>query len=167
MPSALEQENQRLEKLRSLKILDSAQESDFDRITSLAVRRFNMPITLVSLVDKDRQWFKSRRGVEASQTPIEASFCREAINRGETCVVQDSLTDDAFRKIATHPTYATPIRFYAGVPLTTKEGHHIGSFCIADYNPKYTFSEEDKKDLEVMADMVITLIEKRAETATD
>lgn len=159
MLQPLSEENARLEKLRSLNILDTKPEAEYDRITALAARRFKVPISLVSLVDQNRQWFKSNHGIDIKQVSRDASFSSEIIKNAETRVIHDSMTDDVFKKIATHPTYLQPLRFYVGVPLITKDGHTIGSFCIADYSANHTFSDDDQKDLEVMAEMIIKLIE--------
>ncbi len=167
MLDSFEQENERLKKLYSLNILDSQPEDEYDRITQLAARRFNVPIALVTFLDKDQQWFKSTHGVKLGQVPRKASLCNEVLLNGSPCTIPDALSDDTLRKIVTHPVYLKPVRFYAGYPLNTKDGYTVGSFCIADLKPNYKFSEEDKKDLEVMAQMVMKLMsQKRSSTTT-
>lgn len=161
MLQKMDKEQERLEKLYSFNILDSDPENEYNRVTYLAVRRFNVPIAYISLIDKNRQWFKSKQGLDMNQTPLEASLCKEAIKGGESCIVYDALADDVFRKIATHPTYIHPLRFYAAAPIKTSDNHVIGSLSIADYKANHSFSDNDKNDLENMAHIIINLIENQ------
>lgn len=141
-------ESERLAALHKLEILDTYPEERFDRITKIASALFNVPIALVSLVDWDRQWFKSTRGLDASQTPRDAAFCAHAILEQETMVVSDALLDPRF---ADNPfvTNDPNIRFYAGYPLTLPDGNRIGTLCLIDTQPR-EFSEAK---LELLKDL--------------
>ena len=116
----------RLDTLHSLSILDTPPEERFDRLTRLARRLFDVPIALVSLVDDDRQWFKSHAGLDVTQTSRDVSFCAHALLEGNTMVIQDALNDNRFHD---NPLVTgTPgIRFYAGRPLTAPNGAPIGT----------------------------------------
>lgn len=153
-------ENKRLETLRALKILDSEPEERFDRLTRLAKRMFGVSISLVSLVDSDRQWFKSSQGLDATETPRDISFCGHAILGDDVFTVPNALEDERF---ADNPlvTDAPNIRFYAGCPLTVANGSKLGTLCIIDQEPR-DFSEEDAlllHDLAVMAEQEIAAIQ--------
>lgn len=128
-------EAERLEALRSCGILDSEPEPQFDDITKLASQLVGVPMALVSLVDKNRQWFKSRVGLAVSETPRDVSFCAHAVASGEALVVPDALADDRFFD---NPlvTDAPCIRFYAGIPLTLDDGIHAGTLCVLDRVPR-------------------------------
>ena len=128
-------ETQRLAALKALGVLDTPPEDRFDRATRLAAALFNVPVALVSLVDEDRQWFKSCFGVEICETPREASFCAHAIAARSMLVVPDALADERFRDnpmVASGPR----VRFYAGAPLRTPDGHLVGTLCILDVRPR-------------------------------
>jgi diguanylate cyclase (GGDEF)-like protein len=142
MPAPLpSNERQRIATLRSLKILDTPPEERFDRVTRLARRVFNVPIALVSLVDEERQWFKSCQGLEVSETPRGISFCGHAIMRDDPLIVPDALEDERFQD---NPMVTgTPnIRFYAGYPLNAPDGSKLGSLCIIDRKPRRVSSED-------------------------
>ncbi|HDV6364529.1 TPA: sensor domain-containing diguanylate cyclase [Burkholderia cepacia] len=125
----------RLDTLHSLSILDTPPEERFDRLTRLARRLFDVPIALVSLVDDDRQWFKSHAGLDVTQTSRYVSFCSHALLAGNTMVIQDALNDDRFHD---NPlvTGAPGIRFYAGRPLAAPNGAPIGTLCLIDTRPR-------------------------------
>ena len=141
----------RLSTLRSLKILDTAPEERFDRLTRLARRLFNVPEALVSLVDEDRQWFKSHSGTEVTETPRDISFCGHAILGDDVFLITDAHEDTRF---ADNPlvTKDPGIRFYAGCPLTMANGMRLGTLCIIDYEPR-EFSTEDLQLLQDLAQM--------------
>ena len=128
-------EQARLDSLRALQILDTAPEERFDRITRLATLAFDVPIALVSLVDHDRQWFKSCQGLDVRQTGRDISFCGHAILADEPLIIEDALTDDRF---ADNPlvTGGPKIRFYAGTPLGDDAGHKLGTLCLIDRVPR-------------------------------
>lgn len=142
----------RLETLRNLKILDTDPEERFDRVTRLARRIFGTPIALVSLVDSDRQWFKSRQGLTASETPREVSFCGHAILDDKPLVVADTRLDERF--VANPLVTADPgIRFYAGCPLSAPDGRKVGTLCVIDAE-KREMNEDDLRLLRELGRMV-------------
>jgi hypothetical protein len=142
-----ETEARRLAAVRSLEILDTPPEERFDRFTRMATRLFNVPVSLISLVDENRQWFKSRTGVQIDETPRNLSFCAHAILEPRPLVVPDALLDERF---ATNPlvTGQPRIRFYAGVPLRIA-GEAIGTFCLIDTRPR----EPTAEDLRMLRDL--------------
>lgn len=122
-------EDQRIAELRSLLLLDSSPEERFDRITRVAKELFSVPIALVSLVDTDRQWFKSCQGLDASETGRDVSFCGHAILSDEVFIVENALNDIRFKD---NPlvTGGPEIRFYAGAPLAMPSGNKLGTLCV-------------------------------------
>ena len=145
-------ETNRLAQLRSLALLDTDSEERFDRVTRLAQRLFGVPIALVSFVDADRQWFKSRQGLDVQETPRESSFCAHAILGDEVMQVEDATTDPRF---AENPLVlgAPEIRFYAGAPIEGPGGAKLGTLCIIDREPR-ELSASDMKLLQDLAEMV-------------
>lgn len=133
----------RVESLRGLRVLDTSPEERFDRLTRLARRLFDVPIALVSFVDEDRQWFKSRVGLEAQETPREVSFCAHAILDDHIMVIPDAGLDDRFKD---NPLVTgTPnIRFYAGRPIQAPDGAKVGTLCIIDNEPRQ-LSDDDRQ----------------------
>jgi GAF domain-containing protein len=155
-PEIPENEAERLHALRTLKILDTAHEERFDRVTRMAKRMFGVSVSLVSLVDEDRQWFKSSQGLEATETPRDISFCGHAINQNGLFIIPDAIEDVRF---ADNPlvTDAPNIRFYAGYPLEIREGLKIGTLCLIDQKPR-VMDEEDQqlfKDLGAMVEQEV------------
>ena len=128
-------ETERLDALRRLKVLDTPAEKSFDDIARLAASICEVPIALVSLIDRDRQWFKSRFGIGATETHRDLAFCAHAILGGDLFVVPDTSNDDRFRENAL-VTGEPKIRFYAGHPLTTPEGFNLGTLCAIDRVPR-------------------------------
>ena len=142
----------RLETLRNLKILDTDPEERFDRVTKLAKRLFGTDIALVSLVDSDRQWFKSYQGIEVTETPRDISFCGHAILDDQVMVVNDTHTDERFRDnplVSADPN----IRFYAGCPLNAPNGRKLGTLCVIDSEPREV-NDEDIALLEELGQLV-------------
>ncbi|KFE69886.1 ATP-binding protein [Hyalangium minutum] len=144
-PSIPADEAQRLKALWDLCVLDTPPEERFDRIVRMAVRLFQVPIALVSLVDKDRQWFKARYGIAELSGPRNTSFCGHAILHSEMLVVPDATLDPRFLD---NPNVldAPHVRFYAGQPLRAPNGRLVGTLCVVDYKTR-EFSEEDRRAL--------------------
>lgn len=153
------QEAARLEALRQYRILDTPSEQAYDDITALAAFICDVPIALISLVDADRQWFKSKVGIDVNETSRDVSFCAHAILDQRMLVINDALCDDRF---VDNPlvTCAPGIRFYAGVPLTTPEGHSIGTLCIIDRKPRQ-LSDTQINMLEALARQVVVQLEQK------
>ncbi len=130
-----ENESARLAALQRYAILDTAAEAQFDDFTQLASQLCGVPIALISLVDEKRQWFKSRLGLNASETPRDISFCGHALFRPDILEVPNALEDERF---CDNPLVTSPpgIRFYAGMPLITPDGHAIGTLCVIDLVPR-------------------------------
>ena len=141
-------EAQRLAALHATRLLGSAPEESFDRVTRTAARLLDVPIALVSLVDRERQWFKSRTGMEACETPRDISFCAHAILADEPMVVPDAARDARF---VDNPlvTGSPQLRFYAGVPLYSAERKKIGTLCVMDRRPR----EIGPADLDALRDL--------------
>lgn len=153
-------EQDRLESLQSYHILDTATEQDFDELTELASVICGTPIALISLVDKDRQWFKSVKGLPVSQTDRAYSFCAHAIiSPNEIFEVEDAQADDRFKD---NPlvTGDPNITFYAGVPLINEDGFALGSLCVID-NEKKKLSQQQRSALKTLAHQVINKLELR------
>jgi GAF domain-containing protein len=133
-------EEQRIATLHRLGILDTPEEQRFDRLTRLAAGILRVPVALVSLVDRERQWFKSAHGVEVRQTPRESSFCAHAVAARELLVVPDALADNRF---ADNPQVSgsTRVRFYAGCPLFVDQSC-IGTLCVLDVRPRQLSLEQ-------------------------
>lgn len=145
-------EEDRLEELYSLHLLDSASELRFDRYTDLVASTFGFPIVLISLVDRDRQWFKSRLGWNKNQCPRDISFCGHTINQDSLMVVPDALDDPRFARnpLVTGDPY---IRFYAGAVVRGPAGYPLGTLCVLDHQPRY-FDEEHRIRLRLFADLI-------------
>ena len=150
----------RLTTLRSLDILDSLGKERFDRLTRMAKHMFRVPIALVSLVDENRQWFKSCIGLEVSETSRDISFCGHAILGDEVFVIPDTLKDDRF---ADNPLVLEDphIRFYAGCPIRVANGSRIGTLCIIDQVPRDFCAEDEEllKDLAAMVEQELTAVQ--------
>ncbi|WP_260492785.1 GAF domain-containing protein [Pseudoalteromonas maricaloris] len=135
IPELPKNEPARLHALRELAILDTKPTLELDRITQFTAHVFDAPIALVSLVDKDRQWFKSRFGLDAEQTSRDVSFCGHAILEDTVFVVSDTLEDPRFMD---NPLVlnAPHIRFYAGAPIILSSGFRVGTVCVIDLEPE-------------------------------
>jgi len=152
-------EERRLAVLRSYGVLDTPPEKEFDDLTRLAALICDVPIALVSLIDRDRQWFKSRVGLDAPETPRDVAFCSHAILGRTPLVVGDALRDERFHDnplVTSDPL----IRFYAGAPLSASDGERIGTLCVIDRKPR-TLTPEQLEGLETLARHVVTQLELR------
>lgn len=152
-------EAQRLEALYGYKILDTTSEQVFDDITRLAAQICGTPISLISLLEAERQWFKSKVGLEATETSRDVSFCAHAILQPDILIVSDTLADKRF---TTNPlvTSAPQIRFYAGVPLLSSKGYALGTLCVIDYVSR-KLSQEQVEALRILGRQVSSQLESR------
>lgn len=154
-------ETARLVSLHSLRLLDSYPEERFDRITRMAKRIFDVEICLISLVDTERQWFKSKQGLDVCETSRKVSFCGHAIFDDSVLIVPDTLLDARF---VDNPlvTSAPFIRFYAGSPIRSNDGHRIGTLCLIDPVPHSLSSDEQEtlRDLAAMVESEIAVSSK-------
>ncbi len=160
-PASPANESARIKALHGYNVLDSAPEASFDALTRLAAYVLDVPISLVSLVDTDRQWFKSRHGMEAPELPRETSFCGHVVADDAPVVVADARDDPRFFD---NPlvTGGERVRFYAGFPLRTPDGYVIGSLCAIDRKPRMVAAER-LAILEVLARQTVNQIELRRE----
>lgn len=142
----------RLRALQALLVLDTPPEERFDRVVRFAAEQLDMPMALVSLVDGERQWFKSRVGLDATQTGRDIAFCAHAILQPETFVVEDALLDERF---VDNPlvTGAPHVRFYAGAPLSAPGGEQVGTLCVLDTRPR-TLGPVERAVLEALRTLV-------------
>lgn len=160
IPPISQHEAHRLAALHDHQILDTDPEASFDDLTQLAAYICGTPIALVSLVDQHRQWFKSRVGLQATETPLSVSFCAHAIaNPEELLIVPDARQDERF---ANNPlvTSSPDIRFYAGTPLVTPEGYALGTLCIIDHVPR-TLDPHQLESLRALGRQVSSQLELR------
>lgn len=164
-PEQVMREAERLAALESLDMLDTPQDEGFDRFVRLIQEIFTVEIGLVSFMDAHRQWYKSCAGFSVSEVPREATFCQYVVASEEPMVVQDTTRDPVFSQ---HPavTGEAHIRFYAGVPLKTKEGYIVGTICAIDRRTR-SFSAQDLKILEELGGAVMDRLMLMQSAATD
>ena len=149
----------RVAALQRYAILDTEPEQAFDDLTLLASYICKTPIALISLVDEDRQWFKSKIGISMSETPRQVAFCSVAIQHPDVLVVPDTLQDERFRDnplVVSEPR----IRFYAGAPLINEEGYALGTLCVIDQSPRQ-MSSDQKEALQALSRLVLAQLEFR------
>src|SRR5215813_2330538 len=158
-PMPMNDEAARLANLQKYAILDPEPEQAFDDLVLLASFICNAPIALKSLVDKDRQWFKSKLGLSISESPREIALCATAIRQPDVFVVTDTLNDERFRN---NPfvTSEPHIRFYAGAPLINEDGFALGTLCVIDQAPR-EMSNEQKEALQALSRLVLAQLEFR------
>lgn len=151
-----ENEEERVQSLLDLCILDTPPEEAFDKLTRLAASLCGTKISAVSLIDSDRQWFKSKVGLDISETPRDVAFCAHAILSKEMMEVPDAQADERF---ANHPMVVTNpgIRFYAGIPLHDEKGNALGTLCVVDTNVK-VLEDFQRKTLLMLAKKIEDLI---------
>ena len=151
----LDREAARLEALYQLNLLDTPPNEAFDRITRMAAQLFNLPISAVSLTDRDRQWFKSRVGVEHTSIPREKAPCGAIADANDFLVIPDLLDDPCY---ANSILAGTGVRFYAGAPLTTRDGFSLGALCVLGMEPR-SITAEEQAALSDLAKIVMSQIE--------
>lgn len=159
-PESNAAEKQRVENLRSYSILDTMPEEDYDNLTAIAASICDTPVSLISLIDENRQWFKSKHGLDTSETLREFAFCAHAINEpGKVFAVRDARTDERFKDnpLVTGEPY---VIFYTGVPLVTFEGFALGTLCVIDHKPR-KLTEKQISGLKALSKQVINLLELR------
>lgn len=152
-------ETKRLEALRAFELLDTPADGSLDHITALAANYFNTPVSLISLVDEDRIWFKSRHGLDATEVRVESGLCASAFSQNSEYVIENAETDSRSRANSL-VTGEMGVRFYAAAPLRTREGYGLGTINIIDFKPR-TFSEKDRKALMNFGKIVVDQMELR------
>jgi GAF domain-containing protein len=152
-------EKKRLEVLWQYDVLDTVPEKTFDDLTNLAALICEAPIAMLTLVDDKRQWFKSKTGISANETHRDISFCAHAVLQTKMFIVPDAANDARFARNAL-VTGEPKIRFYAGAPLITADGHALGTLCVIDKVPR-TLRPDQKRALEILSNHVMTQLELR------
>lgn len=155
----LDREAARLDALRLYQILDTDPETAFDDLTRLAAQICESPVAFITLVDSNRQWFKSKVGVDIAENPLNVGFCPVVVAKGNILIVPDTLADE---HSATNPIVVSKpsVRFYAGVPLTTAEGYILGTLCVVDYVPR-ELSQKQVDALQTLSRQVMTQLDLR------
>jgi GAF domain-containing protein len=145
--------------VRRYEILDTPEDGGFDRVTAIAARRFNVPISIISIVDTDRIWFKSHHGLGVEQIDRKPGLCASAILKPEPYILPDATKD--IRSLA-NPLVAGDfgLRFYAGVPLRTSDGFNLGTLCVIDKEPR-PITQDQIEDLKDLASLVMDQLEFR------
>lgn len=161
----LDDEEGRLRALGRLEVLDTVEEEAFEKIVELVRQVLRVPMSAVSLIDRRRQWFKARRGLAATETPREISFCTYAIAQSGPFMVSDALADERF---ATSPLVVSDpfVRSYLGIPLTMPDGYTVGSLCAMDTRPR-VFAADEIQILQNLAAIVVGELQLRRIATTD
>lgn len=156
----VEMERQRLARLAGYRILDTPPEERFDRIARIARQLFGTPFALISLIDQQRQWFKSAEGLPISETPRDVALCNRVVSAREMVVLLDTWSEPGLRE---HPvvTSGQGPRFYAGAPLRSPDGYVLGTLCLMDPAPRAAFNAAQRQALQDLADLVIDEMELR------
>ncbi|HEX8516663.1 MAG TPA: GAF domain-containing protein [Bacteroidia bacterium] len=149
-------EAERLSNLKRYEILDTPTDGSYDRIVGIASKMFNMPIALITLVDENRIWFKAKHGLtDVNEIPREPGLCASAILTDEVYLVENAIEDVR--------TLANPLvqgefglRFYAGAPLQTKDGHNIGNLCVIDRKPRYL----NREQIELLQELALVVVDE-------
>lgn len=151
-------EQGRIKSLYRYNLLDTPPDGTYDKLTKLAANIFNIPIALITLVDTDRIWFKSKYGLETNQIGRDPGLCASAILSDDVYVVEDARNDP--RTLA-NPLVASSfgLQFYAAAPLHTKDGYNLGTFCILDKQKRY-FNTKQQEDLKLFSEIVMDIIEQ-------
>ena len=151
-------EDARLKDLYSYDILDSEIEGDFDDLLEVAASIYNCPISAITFIDENRQWFKSKRGFNDSETPRDVSFCAHTILQKKAFIVRDILADERF---SDNPVAESlNVRFYAGVPIVSENGNNLGAVCVIDQKPR-ELSDEQMSVLTILSNQISKLLELR------
>ena len=160
LPPLPENEEDRLQALIQYQVLDTQEEAAFDNLTALAAKICHTPIALISLVDKNRQWFKSKFGLEATETPRELAFCAHAICQTQDVFIVPNAEED--ERFADNPLVISEpnVIFYAGAPLVTPDGFAIGTLCAIDNQPR-ELSPKQIRTLQALSRQVISQLELR------
>ncbi|AWV97182.1 sensor histidine kinase [Arcticibacterium luteifluviistationis] len=157
------QEKERLAELESYSILDTLPEEDYDNLTTIASEICDTPISLISLIDNKRQWFKSKHGIVAEETPREIAFCSHAIeDKSSIFEIEDAREDNRF-KFNPLVLEDPKVVFYAGVPLITEKGYALGTLCVIDNKPK-KLTEKQVQSLKALSNQAMRLMELRKKT---
>lgn len=152
-------EAERLKELKSYSIFDTLPESDFDDLTTIAAEICGTPISLISLIDDKRQWFKSRHGIDITETPKEYSFCGHVINQDDLFVIPDARLDERFHDNPLVTDYPYVV-FYAGVPLVGDNNLPLGTLCIIDHIPR-SLNQSEVKSLKALSNQIMNLLKLR------
>ena len=153
---------QRLAELRRLLVMDSTQDQAYDDLTRIAAEICSVPMALITLLDDQRNWFKSRIGIQAHESPSENSFCETAMaSPSEVMIIRDAQQDPRF---VNHPMVAGDpyIRFYAAAPLVSSRGLAVGTICVIDREPR-DLTPDQTRQLSFLAQQVMTILEGRLE----
>ena len=151
-------EELRLQDLYSYELLDSGYEADFDELVELAAQLLNAPISLITLLDKDRQWFKAKKGFEPEELSRDAAFCSHAILQDDVFIVEDAAGDERFQN---NPLVINEgVRFYAGAPIVSPDGFKFGTICVMDDHPRQ-LTDAEKRAMHILANQVTKLLELR------